>query len=228
MAVVRIQERVSAPSIVFRDRREAGERLAQFMKVEPSGQSIVLGLPRGGIPVGEPIAEALGCPLVPVIARKLPVPTSPEMGFGAVAIDGTLVLNERLVEELRLSQSEIDSIAGEVRREIERRAREYTGDDAVPEVRGRGAYLVDDGLATGYSMIAAARMVRGLGPESLILSVPVSPADSIRAVERHFDAVHCLVVQEFPPFAVASYYRDFHDMSDNEVREVLSRSGPAR
>ena len=174
--------------------------------------------------MGAPLADALGAPLLPLVVRKLPVPISPEMGFGAVAIDGSLVLNDRLVGELGLSRDRIDSIAADVREEVERRAREYMGDDFIPDVLGRDVFLIDDGLATGYSVIAAARMVKDLAPRSLILGVPVSPEGSLRTVAPYFDEAYCLIAQEYPPFAVASFYQDFHDMSDDEVRRILKRA----
>jgi len=224
MGEITIGRRVSSASAIFRDRAEAGKTLAEFMAPVETGNLVVLGLPRGGIPVGEGVARRYDAPLVPVITRKLPVPSSPEMGFGAVAIDGSLVLNDRLVAELGLSQDRIDSIAAEVGQEVERRAREYMGDDVIPDVRDKEVFLVDDGLATGYSVIAAARMVKDLAPRSLILGVPVSPEGSLRTVAPYFDEVYCLIAQEYPPFAVASFYQDFHDMSDDEVRRILKRA----
>jgi len=223
MATVRIGEQVSRPYVAFADRREAGERLAAFMGLRPDAEALVLGLPRGGITAGEPIARALGAPLHPVLARKLPVPISPEMGFGAVALDGTMVLNERVVRELGIREAQINSIAERVREEVRRRARAYRGDQVIPNVRKRRVYMVDDGLATGYSMIAAAKMVRKQSPDFMILAVPVSPLGSIGAVEPYFDAIHCLIAQDYSAFAVASYYRDFHDMSDEEVIGILRR-----
>ena len=98
------------------------------------------------------------------------------------------------------------------------------GDDVIPDVRGRDVFLIDDGLATGYSAIAAGRMVKDLQPRSLVLGIPVSPEGSLRTVAPYFDEVYCLIAQEYPPFAVASYYQDFHDMSDNEVRRILRRA----
>jgi putative phosphoribosyl transferase len=224
MSEVTVGRRVTSASAVFRDRAEAGQRLAEFLEPEATLHPMVLGLPRGGVPVGEALARRYDAPLIPLIARKLPVPSSPEMGFGAVAIDGSLVLNEQLVTELGLPRDRIDSIAAEVREEVERRAKEYMGDDVIPDVRGKEVFLVDDGLATGYSVIAAARMVKDLEPRSLILAVPVSPEGSLRTVAGYFDEVYCLIAQEYPPFAVASFYQDFHDMSDDEVRRILKRA----
>jgi putative phosphoribosyl transferase len=223
-AEVTIHERVHRPYPAFRDRSHAGRELARSLNVEKPGMCLVLGLPRGGIPVGEPVAERLAAPVEPVFARKLPVPGLPEMGFGAVALDGTLSLNERMVAHLGLGQEQIDAVARHVVAEIQRRAREYSGDKGPPEVKDRLVYMVDDGLATGQSMIAAARMIRKEKPAELILCVPVASIMSISAVQPEYDEIHCLIAQEPGSFAVASFYEDFHDLSDDEVRAVLARA----
>ncbi|MFW6163993.1 MAG: phosphoribosyltransferase [Planctomycetota bacterium] len=221
--IMNVGKRVAGPYVAFHDRADAGRALAAELHTGVEERAVVLALPRGGVPVGEPLAETLEAPLDVVPVRKLPVPSSPEMGFGAVAIDGTRVLNRPVVDRLGLSDEEIDRIAEEVRQEVERRAAAYGGTNASPEVRGSTAYLVDDGLATGFSMIAAARMVSKSRPDRLVLAVPVSPAGSLRAVQPYFQEVHCLIVQEGPPFAVASFYEDFHDLSDQEVQTLLAR-----
>jgi putative phosphoribosyl transferase len=142
-----------------------------------------------------------------------------------VTIDGSLELNQPVVEGLGLSEEEIQLITAQVTREIRRRAKEYSGSDQPPVVAGRRVYMVDDGLATGYTMIAAARMVRKQKPLALVLAVPVSPARSLESVSEFFDESYCLVVQLSPRFAVASFYEDFHDLSDQEVRKILGQPG---
>jgi predicted phosphoribosyltransferase len=228
MRNVRVQKHVGKalrrPIPEFVNRHDAGVRLAEFLNRGPEPNSSVLALPRGGVPVGEPLAEKLQATLDVVLVRKLPVPSSPGQGFGAVAIDGSLTLNERLVEYFGISSAQIDAIAEQVRTEVSRRAKEYRGSELPPTVSGVDVFMVDDGLATGYSMIAAANMIRKLNPRSLVLAVPVSPAHSLFAAEPYFDEIYCLIVQESPPFAVASFYQDFHDLSDEEVRETLRRS----
>jgi putative phosphoribosyl transferase len=228
LADIHILKRVARPFPAFKERSDAGRHLMEYMNRGPQESSIVLALPRGGVPVGEPVAEALGAPLSLVLVRKLPIPISPEMGFGAVTIDGTSILNERVVSEYRLSKREIEAITQRVKEEVIRRAKEYLGDDWKPEVRGMDVYMVDDGLATGYSVIAAASMIRKLEPRMIVLCVPVSPATSIDAVRPYFDEIYCLIAQERGPFAVASFYEDFHEMTDDEVREVLERRRAVR
>jgi predicted phosphoribosyltransferase len=223
MAELVIQQRVRNAQPVFADRYAAGGELAKLIGRENEPGSIVLPLPRGGIPVGHALAENLGCPLIPVIARKLPVPGSPEMGFGAVAIDGSMELNRPLVDSMGLGDEEIQSIADKVTREIRRRAEEYVGSDQPPNVEGRIAYMVDDGLATGYTMIAAAKMVRKQNPQKLVLAVPVTPERSLAPVAEFFDESYCVFVQLTPRFAVASFYQNFQDMTDREVQHILEQ-----
>lgn len=217
----RIERRVTRASPVFADRLEAGAELLRFMAPEPDPDALVLALPRGGVPVARPLADSLGCDLRPVLVRKLPVPDSPEAGFGAVTIDGHVVLNEPAAAMWGISEAQIAAVVDEVRQELERRAGAYPGGWPLPDMRGRHVFLVDDGLATGYSMIAAAKMARDADPASITLAVPVAPADSLRSIARHVDHAYCLMLQAAPPFAVASFYRDFHDLRDDEVVTLL-------
>jgi len=228
MSLLNVSRRVYRPFPAFQDRRDAGVALVALMKARPRERAVVLALPRGGVPVAEPIADAVDARLEVVVVRKLPLPRNPEAGFGAVSVDGSCFLNEEMVYHFGLSEATIERITEEVRQEVRRRALAYAGNDRPPEVRGMHVYLVDDGLATGYTMLAAATMVRKLGPESVTLCVPVSPRDSVGTVRSHFDEIHILFVQEKPPFAVASFYRDFHDLSDREVQEILDRRRAVR
>jgi len=214
---------VRFPFAAFEDRRDAGRRLAEFIGASPDPSALVLAVPRGGVPVAEELASALDAPLDLVFTRKLPIPDSPEAGFGAVTLDGTVVLNESMVRESGLSETAIDRIAIRVRTELRRRVAEYALAGPQAPIHGRHVYLVDDGLATGYTMMAAAEMVRKQSPRRLVLAVPVSPADSIREVEPHVDRLYCLMSQQHPPFAVASFYEDFSDLADAEVQAILMK-----
>ena len=219
----RISRPLRRPVPEFMDRADAGEQLVDFVRPCPVERSIVLTLPRGGVPVGQPLAKALGAPLDVVVVRKLPVPDSPEQGFGAIGSDGSVVLNDGYVRYLGLTPGEIDAISQRVRREVIRRQTVYRPSGKPLDVRGLTVYLVDDGLATGYTMMAAAKMLREMSPQSLTLAVPCSPADSLETVRPYFDELFCLVAQESGPFAVASFFGDFHDLSDKEVLEILKR-----
>jgi len=221
--MIRILRRVPHPYAAFRDRRDAGRALAEFLAPNAKGDSVVLALPRGGLPVGEGVAEVFGCPLEPVVVGKLPIPFDPEAGFGAVGIDGSTAINEPLVEHLGLDQRSMDAVAREVRREVERRAAEYLGNHRSAPVEGKQVLIVDDGLASGYSMMVAAEMTRKRAPKSLVLAVPVAPAETLVTVAQLFDEANCLIVQTRLPFAVASFYDDFRDLSDAEVKDTLRR-----
>jgi putative phosphoribosyl transferase len=209
---------------MFRDRSEAGKALAQFIAPSPNPSALVLAVPRGGIPVAEPLVRALGGECDIALVRKLPIPQSPEAGFGAVALDGSTVINKDLTLAYRLTPSVIEQIKAEVLAEIQRRAAEYRGHTERPDMAGRDVYLVDDGLASGYTMIATAKMARAGGAQSLTVCVPVAPVASIDRIEPFVDRIICLIAQERAGFAVASFYQDFHDMTDAEVLAILERS----
>jgi putative phosphoribosyl transferase len=210
--------------VPFVDRRDAGRQLGQQLLAYRDRDPIVLSIPRGGVPVGYEVSQALGCPLDVVVPRKLPIPWSPEAGFGAIMPDGTRVLNERMVRQLGLSPDEIDEIAAEVLAEVRRREATFRGSRPPPIVEQRAAILIDDGLATGYTMIAAVRAIRKRSPSSIVVAVPVSPRDSANEVARDADEVVVLHTSDEYPFAVASFYQHFPDLTDAEVRSYLGLS----
>ncbi len=208
---------------LFEDRRDAGRRLAERLLVYRHN-AIVLAIPRGGVPVGYEVSKKLGVPFDIIVPRKLPIPSDPEAGFGAVAPDGTVVLNEVLMGYLGLSPEEIEGIVGEVLREVRRRIKEYRGDRPFPHLKNKNVIVVDDGLASGYTMIAAVRAIRKERPRRIIVAVPCSPRTSVERLEKEADEVVCLAVQPGGPFAVASYYERFPDLSDDEVKSLLARA----
>ena len=221
MAQVHIDCRVRAPYVAFESRSEAGEKLAEYVKAEQAPDVEVLAVPRGGIPVSKALARAFGTSPGLVLTRKLPIPDYSEAGFGAVSLETGLVLNDDMVRRLHISSEQIDDIVEEVRGELRRRAREYGFEENERKLTGKRVFLVDDGLATGYTMIAAAQEVRAQDPREVNLAVPVSPADSIEGAEKCFDNIYCLIVQTSLPFAVANFYRRFPDLSDEQVRREL-------
>ena len=206
--------------MIFRDRREAGERLAERLKAFKDQDPLVLAIPRGGVPVGCEISRALRAPFDLIVPRKLPIPYNTEAGFGAVTPDGTVVLNERLVAQLGLPQWEIDSIVMTVLGEVQRRVKAYRPGPPL-DPKGKAVIITDDGLASGYTMIAAVRDVRKKSPAKVLVAVPCSPRSSVELLEAEADEVICLSVQERGPFAVASYYEAFPDLSDGEVLALL-------
>lgn len=227
-AELHIGRHLTRPIALFANRAEAGNALATWIDPHPDFSAVVFVLPRGGVPVGRPLADALGCDLLPALVRKLPIPSDPEMGFGAVAVDGAVRLNRDVVEAFGIPDRTVNEIVEQVRAEVERRSTVYPGGWPLPTLAGRHLWLVDDGLATGFSMLAAADMLRARRPASLRIAVPCSPSESIAKVSAAADALWCLAVQDAHPFAVASFYRDFRDLDDTEVREALlsSRQAP--
>jgi len=209
---------------LFRDRSEAGDRLAERLLRYRDRSCIVLAIPRGGVPVGYEVSRRLDCPLDLVLPRKLPIPWSPEAGFGAIMQDGTRVLDQEMVARLGLADSEIDAIGEEVLQEIRRRAAVYRGKRSEPEIAARVAILVDDGLASGYTMLAAIRAVRKQRPQAVVAAVPVTPRSSLEKVARSADEAVALYVSDALPFAVASFYRSFPDLTDAEVKRYLEEA----
>ena len=211
---------------VFKDRRDAGRSLAARL-TKYAGGAIVLAIPRGGVPIGYEISRRLDIPLDLIMPRKLPIPSEPEAGFGAIAPDGTAVLNESMVRYLGLGKKEIDRISMSVLSEVRRREKEYRGDKPLPDLKNKTVIVVDDGLASGYTMIAAVRAIKKSSPKTVIVAVPCSPASSVERLKKEADEVICLFEQPYGSFAVASYYEDFPDLTDDEVKslikEVISR-----
>ncbi|HOQ97423.1 MAG TPA: phosphoribosyltransferase family protein [Anaerolineae bacterium] len=226
MALTVLQTIPAMPaSWYFQTREEAGRRLADELLQRAAGaEALVLAVPRGGVPVGLPIALALGAPLDVIVPRKIPIPWEPEAGLGAVTEDGTTVLNEELLPLLGLEPEEIARAAQAVQQEIARRSRVYRERRGPPPVAGRLVVLVDDGLASGYTMIAALRSVRAHEPQRLAVAVPVAPRRSLERVAAEADDVLCLIAQEGGPFAVASYYRQFPELSDEQVLRDLRQA----
>jgi putative phosphoribosyl transferase len=213
--------------MMFRNRVEAGRLLAQAL-VEYEGRPnlVVLGLPRGGVPVARIIADFLGAPLDVFLVRKLGVPWQPELGFGAIAeTPGTdppvRVIDQSLVEECALTPKVIDEIVAREQHEIERRSQLYRGSRSLIDIHGEDVILVDDGLATGSTMLAAVRGLRHQGAKRIVVAVPVGPPSTCRAIRREADEVVCLSSPE--PFeAVGAWYEDFTQVSDREVQDALS------
>jgi putative phosphoribosyl transferase len=206
----------------FECREDAGQELAsEVMRRHAGAEAAVLAIPRGGVPVGMPIAIALSAPLDVIIPRKIPIPWEPEAGFGAVTAEGTIVLNEEMMPLLNLTPEEIRRAADTVRREVERRARVYRGARPPVPVEGRLAIVCDDGLATGLTMVAAIRSLRSHNPSGVLVAVPVAPRSSLQRVAGEADEVICLIEQAGEPFAVASYYHYFPELSDEEVIHAL-------
>jgi predicted phosphoribosyltransferase len=208
----------------FRDRREAGRLLAQLLRAHAGREDVVvLGLPRGGVPVAYEIARALGAPLDVFVVRKLGVPGHEELALGAIATGDTGVLDERTVQILGIQPEQIHAIIAKEKRELERRERAYRGQRPPPDLAGRTVVLVDDGLATGSTMLAAVRAVRDAGPARVVVATPVAAPEVCDSLRAEADEVVCLATPR--PFgAVGAWYEDFSQTTDDEVRLLLERA----
>jgi putative phosphoribosyl transferase len=212
--------------VILRDRREAGERLAAALRDRRPADPVVLAIARGGVEVGAAVAAALRCPLDVVIPRKVGAPGNPELGLGAVA-PGVRVLDERLIATLRVPPEYLEREIGVQEREIERRSAAYRAGRPPLDVRGKTAIVVDDGVATGGTAVAAVRWARRAGAGSVVLAVPVAPAQAVGMLGREVDDLVVLSTPD-PFFAVGQWYGDFRQVEDHEVVALLAASGPGR
>jgi putative phosphoribosyl transferase len=212
--------------VIFADRLEAGERLAKGLAHLAGSECVVLAIPRGGVIVGEVVARELGAPLDVVVPRKIGAPSNPELAIGAVA-PGIRVLDPRMVGALGVTDRYLEREIAEQEAEIERRQQAYRGGRAPQPVEGRVAIVVDDGVATGSTAVAALRWARARGAERVVLAVPVAPPQSLERLRAEADEV---VVLETPqPFlAVGEWYRDFDQTTDDQVMSALARSADSR
>jgi putative phosphoribosyl transferase len=207
---------------VFRDRREAGDVLAQkLMSYRHRNDVLVLGLARGGVPVAWEVAQALHAPLDVFVVRKLGVPQWQELAMGALASGGGVVINDSLVRSLGVSDDQMQIAVERETDELHRREHAYRGDRPAVDVADKVVILVDDGIATGASMLAAVRAVRANAPSAVVVAVPVGPPSTCRELATEADDVVCATMP--PGFeAVGQVYEDFHQVTDDEVRELLT------
>src|SRR5438105_4850884 len=206
----------------FRDRREAGRRLAERLSGLRATSPLILGLPRGGVPVAYEVAKALGAPLDILVVRKLGVPFQPELGMGAVGEDGVRVLNADVLHQAGVTEGQLAQVEARERAEVEERARRLRGGRPAIPLQGRTAVIVDDGLATGGTARAAVRVARERGAARVILAVPVAPPESVATLRRDADDVVAVETPE-PFFAIGGWYSDFSPTSDQEVVELLAQ-----
>ena len=213
--------------MLFRDRTDAGRQLATRLQAYRGRDDvIVLGLPRGGIPVAGEVARAIGAPLDVFVVRKLGVPGHEELAMGAIATGGVRVVNREVVSELGITPEVIEHAARVESLELARRQRQYRGDRPEPDVASRTAILVDDGLATGSTMRAAVAAVRRLDPAGVVVAVPVGAVETCDEFRREADVAVCAERPE-PFHAVGSWYEDFTQTTDDEVRELLAKAAEA-
>lgn len=210
----------------LKDRAEAGRLLAEkLIAYADRADVLVLALPRGGVPVAYEIASRLNAPLDVFIVRKLGTPLNEEMAMGAIATGGVRVLNEEVIETLRISAEEIEAVERKERKELERRERAYRSSRPAPDVEGRTVILVDNGVATGTTMLAAIAALRKCEPARIIVAVAVASISTYLELRHKADDVVCLMMpEEF--YAVSQWYERFTQVTDDEVRDLLERASP--
>jgi predicted phosphoribosyltransferase len=209
---------------LFKDRRGAGRKLAEQLAAYAGRPDvIVLALPRGGVPVAYEVASALAAPLDIFIVRKLGLPGHEELALGAIASGGVQVLNDEIVQTLKIPQRVIDTVAQRELAELQRREQAYRGNRSAPDVRDRTVILIDDGLATGASMRAAVAGLRALHPAEIVVAVPTAAPETCAALEPEVDRVVCAMTPE-PFYGVGRWYEDFSQTTDEEVRLFLEQA----
>ncbi len=206
---------------LFEAREEAGRRIAKRLAPYRQSDAVILAIPRGGIPVAAAAAHRLQIGWSFVITRKLPVPSNPEAGFGAVAADGSVVLNKAMLAGLRLTKAQIDAIANEVGEEVARRTEIYSAARPPADVSGHPVIILDDGLASGYTMLAAIESVRSRNPSKIIAAAPVASRSAAAMIREAVDECAFEIVSPAVPFAVADFYVAWHDLTDEDVLPIL-------
>ncbi len=209
------------PEIVFENRFDAGSRLAEKLSEYKKQSVIVLAIPNGGMPVALQVALALDAELDLVVSRKIPLPLRPEGGFGAVADDGTVILNQEVLKGASLSEQQINYQVGKVRSEIQQRSLLYRGSRPLSVASDKVVIIVDDGLASGYTMMAAVESVRRRRPKEIVAAIPAASAMAVKRVEKVADRVVTCTTSFAPRFYVSDYYRYWHVLSDEEGLKCL-------
>ena len=213
---------------VFKDREEAGKKLAEFLKnkLKERENLVVLAIPRGGVPIGCIVARELGAELDLVIVKKIPVPWDPEAGFGAITPDGDIFVDDRIIAYLGLDKKTIRQLADEVLSEIRRREKAFLGDRSRVSLEHKSVVLVDDGLATGYTMLAAVKYAKKRNPKNIFIATPTASGGALSRLAKHVDTIFCLNVRAgIPYFAVADAYVYWTDLTDEDVIEYLRKFG---
>jgi putative phosphoribosyl transferase len=208
---------------VFGDRHDAGQQLGAFIKRFPAiSNPLVLAIPAGGIPVGAEVAKALDAPCSVAIVRKIRIPGTTESGFGAVTWEGRVLINERLRAALGLTDTEVERAVAATMENVTERIARFTGRNPMPEMTGKTVIVIDDGLASGFTMLAAIQGIRFHNPARILVAVPTASLSSAELVAREADLVLCMNIRSSRTFAVADAYREWHDLTDYEVLEELA------
>lgn len=207
----------------FQNREDAGKQLAQRLLEYKAKNPLIFALPRGGVPVAYEVAKVFQAPLDVLVARKIGVPGNPELGIGAISIQGVTVLNDWMLRHLQISPSYLQQALRQESQELKRRVQDYRGERPMPSVEGQVVLLIDDGLATGITAKAALLALRQMKPRELIFAIPVCAIDSAKALEDIADQVVCLD-EKADLVAVGIWYQDFRQISDTEVKMLLAQN----
>ncbi|TFG17908.1 MAG: phosphoribosyltransferase [Promethearchaeota archaeon] len=225
--------------IPYESRSSAGKILAQFLlkKRKQISEEVflnpdnyfVFAIPNGGIPVAEGFCSILNIPYDLLIVRKIKIPYNPEAGFGSITTDGTIILNERLLSQLYLRKDQIDKSIELTKKEIQERLKFYEKKETLTNsykdrIFSRTVFLLDDGLASGYTMLAAVKMIKTYKPQKIIITVPTAPLHTIRLFDKKVDFIECPNIRKTTWFAVADAYKHWYDLADSEVKEIIQQS----
>jgi predicted phosphoribosyltransferase len=206
---------------VFEDREDAGRRLSEFLSDYRGSNSIVLAIPSGGVPVGKEIRDVLSLSLDLVIVRKIQIPWNPEAGFGAINLDGYVIFNDELLSHLELPEKVITSQIEKTKDTLRKRNELFRKGRELPSLEKKTAILVDDGLASGYTMIAAIEYVKKRNPAQIVVAVPTGSHRTVKKISPFVDILYCLNMREGFPYAVAEAYRNWYDLNEEEVMRII-------
>lgn len=209
---------------MFENRQDAGRKLSERLEKYKGDNVIILAVPRGGVIVAYEAVKRFGFKWDMIIPRKIGAPQNREVAIGAVSADGSYFIDEYYAEMLGVSKEYIENEVAREVEEIARRAREYRGSDSFPDVRDRTVIIVDDGIATGFTLLAAVKSVRKQGAGKIVLAVPVAPEETVQSFERITDEVICLLIPE-DFHAVGQYYKHFGQVTDNEIFSIIKHAG---
>lgn len=211
-------------SFVFEDRADAGKRLAQLLSKYKGSDSIVLAIPSGGVPVGKEISKTLSFDFELLIVRKIQIPWNPEAGFGAINLDGDMIFNDPLLNSLELPEKVINAQIEKTKEILKKRNELFRKSMPFPSLKNKTAIIVDDGLASGYTMIVATEFVKRRNPSKIVIAIPTGSYRSVRKISSFVDHLYCLNLREGYPFAVADAYKNWYDLSDEEVLRIIRDS----
>ena len=215
-------EHLTSAKILFENRRDAGDKLAAELG-QFANNSVVLAIPNGGVPIGVSVADHLNAELEVIVSRKIPMPLSPEGGLGAITDDGTIILNKEIVKRDKITPEQIEYEANKVRNNIKQRSLKYKGNRLLVSVTGKTVILVDDGLASGITMMAAMASVRHRRPKAVVVAVPVASEWAAEKVAGAADKLIMCAIASVKKFYVADYYRNWRDLKDEEVIRSLEQ-----